>query len=89
MRCVHQVPLSRHCDHCEIMSGVDDYTLEQHLDDMADFDPEYANDFEDDDEEQPGPDDYCYMGHAWCYDMHYAERRADEADWEADRDGLF
>lgn len=28
---------------------------------------------------------HCYMGHAECYDSHDAERRTDEADWEADR----
>lgn len=26
----------------------------------------------------------CYLGHAECYDGHEAERRADEADWEAE-----
>ena len=29
---------------------------------------------------------YCYLGHADCYDRHEAERRADEADWEHDRE---
>jgi hypothetical protein len=74
MNCVHGVSLMEECDGCEIMALYGDDDLDL---------------FEDDGEEQPGLDDYCYMGHAWCYDIHYAERRADEADMEADRDGLF
>jgi hypothetical protein len=28
----------------------------------------------------------CYLGHENCWDRHDAERRTDEADWEADRE---
>lgn len=28
---------------------------------------------------------HCYMGHPECYDAHDSVRRADEADWEEDR----
>lgn len=31
-------------------------------------------------------DPICYMGHTDCYDTHSAERRADEADWEEERE---
>lgn len=34
-------------------------------------------------EEQPP---ICYLGHTDCYDLHTAERLADEADWEAERE---
>lgn len=57
--------------------------------DRCAFETDLDDEFYDEPDEVPGLDDYCYMGHAWCYDMRYAERRADEADWEADRDGLF
>lgn len=44
---------------------------------------EVSLDFEDG--HPPGLDNVCYMGHSWCYDQHWAERRSDEAEWEEER----
>jgi hypothetical protein len=54
--------------------------------DIYDYDPDYdlLGDYDSLEDEVPGPDDICYLGHEWCYDLHTSERLADEADWAED-----